>query len=109
MDYETLSAAILHAVPEHLENWVEKLESSFGANISKLVLGMSRMEQIQELSETHSLHKPEKNKGDHTQQIESLRKMLLAMVEDIRVVLIKLAERTQTMRYLSGRARKRRC
>lgn len=102
MDHETVSAAILHAVPEHLDDWQEKLKSSFGANISNLVLGMSRMEQIQALSETHSLHKPEKNKGDHAQQIESLRKMLLAMVEDIRVVLIKLAERTQTMRNLSG-------
>ena len=102
MDYETVAAAILHAVPEHLERWAEKLGASMGANISSLVLGMSRMEQIQDFSETNGLHKPEKNKGDHAQQIESLRKMLLAMVEDIRVVLIKLAERTQTMRSLSG-------
>ena len=102
MDHETLAAAILHAVPEHLENWMEKLATNFGANIVILVLGISRMEQIQDFSEAYGLHKPEKNKGDHAQQIESLRKMLLAMVEDIRVVLIKLAERTQTMRNLSG-------
>ncbi len=102
MDYETLVAAILHAVPEHQENWMGKLATDFGANIVILVLGISRMEQIQEFSETHGLHKPGKNRGDQAQQIESLRKMLLAMVEDIRVVLIKLAERTQTMRNLSG-------
>jgi GTP pyrophosphokinase len=102
MDYETVVAAILHAVPEHLQSWAEKLELNFGTNISSLVLGISRMEQIQDFSEMHGLHKPEKNKGDHAQQIESLRKMLLAMVEDIRVVLIKLAERTQTMRGLAG-------
>jgi GTP pyrophosphokinase len=102
MDYETLVAAILHAVPEHLPNWMEKVATGFNANIVMLVLGISRMEQIQDLSETSGLHQPEKNKGDHTQQIEGLRKMLLAMVEDIRVVLIKLAERTQTMRTLSG-------
>ncbi len=102
MDYEAIVAAILHAVPEHQENWMEKLATDFGANIVILVLGISRMEQIQEYSETHSLHKPGKNRGDQAQQIESLRKMLLAMVEDIRVVLIKLAERTQTMRNLSG-------
>jgi len=102
MDYETVAAAILHAVPDHLADWPEKLESGFGANISSLVLGMSRMEQIQDFSDMYALHKPEKNKGDHAQQIESLRKMLLAMVEDIRVVLIKLAERTHTMRCLSG-------
>ncbi len=102
MDVETLAAAILHAVPEHLENWMEKLATEFSANIVVLVLGISRMEQIQDFSETSALHKPEKNKGDHAQQIESLRKMLLAMVEDIRVVLIKLAERTHTMHCLSG-------
>jgi GTP pyrophosphokinase len=102
MDYETVAAAILHAVPEHLENWAEKLDAAMGVNIGSLVLGMSRMEQIQDFSEMQGLHKPEKNKGDHAQQIESLRKMLLAMVEDIRVVLIKLAERTQTMRNLAG-------
>ena len=105
MDYESVAAAILHAVPEHLENWPDKLTSQFNANICKLVVGISRMEKIQEFSETNLVNKPEKNKGDHAQQIESLRKMLLAMVDDIRVVLIKLAERTQTMRCLSGASR----
>jgi GTP pyrophosphokinase len=60
------------------------------------------MEQIQEFSELEGLHQPDRKKVDHAQQIESLRKMLLAMVQDIRVVLIKLAERTQTLRRLSG-------
>ena len=99
MDGETLAAAILHAVPEHLDNWMEKLATDFGANIVVLVLGISRMEQIQHLSD---IHWQDKNKEGQAQQIESLRKMLLAMVDDIRVVLIKLAERTQTMRNLSG-------
>lgn len=99
MDAETVVAAILHAVPEHVENWAEQLTLKFGINISNLVLGMSRMEQIQDFSD---VHKQEKNKEEQTKQIESLRKMLLAMVEDIRVVLIKLAERTQLMRSLSG-------
>ena len=102
MDYETVAAAILHAIPEHMQNWTELLEKEFGKNITGLMLGMSRMEQIQDFSDTHGIHKDEKNKCDQAQQIESLRKMLLAMVEDIRVVLIMLAERTQTMRSLSG-------
>ncbi len=102
MDFETVAAAILHAVPEYLEDWAETLKTHFGANVCSLVEGISRMEQIQEFSEIEGLHGKEKKKGDHVQQIESLRKMLLAMVEDIRVVLIKLAERTQTMRCLSG-------
>ena len=101
MDHETLAAAILHAVPEYDPDWAETLQEKFGENIYRLVEGVSRMEQIQEFSETESLSG---KKEDETQQIESLRKMLLAMVQDIRVVLIKLAERTQTMRTLSGAA-----
>jgi GTP pyrophosphokinase len=100
MDYETIAAAILHAAPEFLDDWAEVVETSFGHNVRALVEGISRMEQIQQFSEMRSPDK--KEKSDNTQQIESLRKMLLAMVEDIRVVLIKLAERTQTLRCLSG-------
>jgi GTP pyrophosphokinase len=68
--------------------------------VKMLVVGISRVEQIEQFSEMAGLHK--KNRDEAAQQIESLRKMLLAMVEDIRVVLIKLAERTQTLRHLSG-------
>ena len=102
MDFEAIAATILHAVPEYLDDWGQTLETRFGTNVRKLVEGISRMEQIQQFSEMHSPHKGKKEKGDNIQQIESLRKMLLAMVEDIRVVLIKLAERTQTLRCLSG-------
>jgi len=102
MDVETIAATILHAVPEYLGDWRATLETRFGANIAGLVEGISRMEQIQEFSEIEGLHDPDRKNGDHAQQIESLRKMLLAMVQDIRVVLIKLAERTQTLRRLSG-------
>jgi GTP pyrophosphokinase len=102
MDVETIAATILHAVPEYLDDWRTTLEARFGANIAGLVEGISRMEQIQEFSEFEGLHDPDRKNGDHLQQIESLRKMLLAMVQDIRVVLIKLAERTQTLRRLSG-------
>ncbi len=102
MDFETIAAAIMHAVPEYLDSWAEVLETSFSANISHLVEGISRIEQIREFSEMQGLHQVEKKKGDSSQQIENLRKMVLSMVEDIRVVLIKLAERTQTMRCLSG-------
>lgn len=102
MDHETISAAILHAVPEYMDEWAEVLKTRFGANICNLVEGLLRMERIQEFSDTEILHEKGKRKGDHNQQIEGLRKMLLAMVEDIRVVLIKLAKRTQVMRTLAG-------
>jgi GTP pyrophosphokinase len=102
MDFETISASILHAVPEYMDDWMEQIEKASGTNVKMLVEGLSRMEQIQQFREIRSPEKREKKKGDGAQQIESLRKMLLAMVQDIRVVLIKLAERTQTLRCLSG-------
>ena len=98
MDHETIAAAALHAVPEYLDDWNEVLSGRFGRNVTVLVDGISRMEQIRQFSEIRNA----KDKDDTAEQIESLRKMLLAMVEDIRVVLIKLAERTQTLRNLSG-------
>ena len=100
MDHETIAAAILHAVPEYLDDWQEKIAESFGTNVKMLVTGISRVEQIEQFSEMAGLRK--KNQHEAAHQIETLRKMFLAMVEDIRVVLIKLAERTQTMRHLSG-------
>jgi GTP pyrophosphokinase len=100
MDHETIAATILHAVPEYLADWRERIALDFGANVTALVESISRMEQIQLFSAMPNHGK--KNKEAAAQQIESLRKMLLAMVEDIRVVLIKLAERTQTLRHLSG-------
>ena len=100
MDHETIAATALHAVPNYLDGWREVLTERFGRNVTTLVEGISRMEQIRQFSEVRS--SAAKAKEETAEQIESLRKMLLAMVEDIRVVLIKLAERTQTLRNLSG-------
>jgi GTP pyrophosphokinase len=102
MDHETITATILHAVPEYQDSWQDQIEKNFGSNVKMLVEGVSRMEQIEQFSEMLITSKREKKKSGDTQQIEVLRKMFLAMVEDVRVVLIKLAERTQTMRQLSG-------
>ena len=101
MDSASITAVILHALPEYLKDWQEKIKAAFGTDVSELVEGISRMEQIRQFSEMGNLPENEGKKGDQAQQIEILRKMLLAMVQDIRVVLIKLAERTQTMRHLS--------
>ena len=100
MDHETIAATALHAVPGFVEDWSEVLTERFGRNVTTLVEGISRMEQVRQFSEIRS--PSAKDKEAAAQQIESLRQMLLAMVEDIRVVLIKLAERTQTLRTLSG-------
>jgi GTP pyrophosphokinase len=100
MDHETIAATALHAVPNYLDDWAEVLTARFGRNVTSLVEGISRMEQIRQFSEVRSPTPKDKDESAH--QVESLRQMLLAMVEDIRVVLIKLAERTQTLRNLSG-------
>lgn len=101
MDADSLVAAILHAVPDILADWTETLSARFSESVIHLIDGISRMSQIQALSEVDGLHAGHKN-NDRAQQLEALRKMLLAMVQDIRVVLIKLAERTQLLRHLSG-------
>jgi GTP pyrophosphokinase len=98
MDHETIAATILHAVPEFMDDWEERLDKNFGANVKMLVEGISRLERIRVFREVRETQ----DKNEAAQQVESLRKMLLAMVQDIRVVLIKLAERTQTLRNLSG-------
>ena len=102
MDCASITAVILHALPEYLKDWQEKIHAQFGSDVNELVAGISRMEQIRQFSEMRSLPGNADKKGDQAQQIETLRKMLLAMVQDIRVVLIKLAERTQTMRHLAS-------
>ncbi|MDD4929012.1 MAG: bifunctional (p)ppGpp synthetase/guanosine-3',5'-bis(diphosphate) 3'-pyrophosphohydrolase [Gallionella sp.] len=98
MDFETIAATILHAVPDFMDDWAEKLKTGFGHNITALVEGISRMEHIRQFSEMRGTDK----QTDDAAQTENLRKMLLAMVSDIRVVLIKLAERTQTLRGLAS-------
>ncbi len=102
MDCASINAVILHALPEYLKDWAERIKADFGDDVHDLVQGISRMEQIRQFSEMGNLPSSESRKGDQAQQIEVLRKMLLAMVQDIRVVLIKLAERTQTMRRLAN-------
>ena len=65
----------------------------FGADVATLVAGVARMDEIRALPATGDAE-------ERAAQAERLRKMLLAMVEDIRVVLIKLAERTQALRFI---------
>jgi GTP pyrophosphokinase len=101
LDAEAIAAAILYATPRHIDNWQETLKARFGDNIPNLVAGLMKIEQVQTFSDFEKLNQLDKSNSDQSHQIESLRKMLLAMVQDIRVVLIKLAERTQTLRSLS--------
>jgi GTP pyrophosphokinase len=95
LDVETIVAAILHDVVEDTEVTLEDIEEQFGPGVRLLVDGVTKMHAISGNQEPQG-----KNKKDRIES-ESLRKMLLAMVEDVRVVLIKLADRLHNMRTLS--------
>ena len=93
VDADTRAAGVLFAVPAYLPEPGEKLKAMFGATVAALVAGISRINELRVLTRAA----PGKGSGS---QNEVLRKMLLAMVEDIRVVLLRLASRTQTLRWL---------
>ncbi|VAW91868.1 Inactive (p)ppGpp 3'-pyrophosphohydrolase domain / GTP pyrophosphokinase, (p)ppGpp synthetase I [hydrothermal vent metagenome] len=95
LDHETLAAAILHDVIEDTDKNLPQLEEAFGSQISHLVDGVTKMNIIDQ--QVDSFSSDSKYKQGHT---ESLRKLLLAMAEDVRVVLIKLADRLHNMRTL---------
>ncbi len=94
LDAGSVAAAVLIAVPDLLDNAGEELEKHFGKDIAALVDGAARMKNMVKIGDMAAVQE-EKAAQLH---IESLRKMLLAMVEDIRIVLIKLSERTHALR-----------
>ncbi|HEY5683362.1 MAG TPA: HD domain-containing protein, partial [Sulfuricaulis sp.] len=96
LDHETLAAAILHDVVEDSGITLDDLKNEFGASIAGLVDGVSKMKVIQEFQS-----EPTGSRREYA-QAENLRKMLLAMAEDVRVVFIKLADRLHNMRTLAA-------
>lgn len=91
VDQETLAAAIIYESVHYAELSLDDVEEQLGINISRLVKGIEKMNAISNLQ---SLNKYPQSKH----QIDNVRKMLLAMVDDVRVVLIKLAERLCMLR-----------
>ena len=98
LDPETLAAALLHDVIEDTDITLDQLERAFGPRVAKLVDGVSKLGQIPWTGDAGSAI--EQASREKEQQAESLRKMFLAMVDDIGVVLIKLADRLHNMRTL---------
>jgi len=89
MDAPTIVAAILHDVIEDTPTAKDEIAERFGADVAELVDGVSKLDHIQFRSRAEA-------------QAESFRKMLLAMVRDIRVIMVKLADRTHNMRTLGS-------
>lgn len=97
MDIDVLIAAILHeTMVDTTFITADYIEQHFGSTVSKLVSGVNKMRLIEEIND-EMVKRPDK---DSVRQNEALRKMLLAMAEDIRVILIKLADRLDKMRTL---------
>jgi guanosine-3',5'-bis(diphosphate) 3'-pyrophosphohydrolase len=89
LDYETIMAALLHDVIEDTHHNKDDLSAQFGQTVGELVEGVSKLDKIQFSSTKEA-------------QAENFRKMIMAMVKDIRVILIKLADRTHNMRTLGA-------
>jgi len=94
LDAETLAAALLHDVPEDCGISLEEIEAKFGSPVVKLVDGVTKLNKLANRART--------GEARSKAQAENLRKMLLATAEDLRVVLIKLADRLHNMRTLGG-------
>ncbi len=92
-DASTLAAALLHDVPENCDIPLSQLKARFGSEVSKLVDGTTKLGK---------LPLPAPSAKIRESQAESLRKMLVAMAEDLRVVFIKLADRLHNMRTLKA-------
>ncbi len=96
LDKETIIAGLLHDVVEDTIMTNEELKEQFGPDVELLVDGVTKLEQLQYTGEAT----PDRLTSREELQAENLRKMFLAMAKDIRVILIKLADRLHNMRTL---------
>ncbi len=94
MDEQAICAAILHDVVEDTDVTLGGIEEQFGQEVAALVDGVSKLDQMQFISRAEA-------------QAESFRKMMLAMIEDIRVILVKLADRLHNMSTLEAMPREK--
>ena len=93
---EAVAATVLAEISSYLPNWQETVSEQCGKTVVTLVQGIDEVQKLTHFAKVDALATPE----ERAAQAEAMRKMLLAMVSDIRVVLIKLALRTRTMQFL---------
>lgn len=94
VDQETLAAAIIFESVHYAELSLEDVDEQLGSNIARLVKGVEKMSAMHSLQAINTY-------PQNKHQIDNVRKMLIAMVDDVRVVLIKLAERLCVLRALA--------
>jgi GTP pyrophosphokinase len=93
LDAITIAAALLHDVPEDTTVTLDEVQGQFGDEVARLVDGVTKLQRLQDLSRTQQGEKA-------FTQAENVRKVFLATVDDIRVIMIKLADRLHNMRTL---------
>ena len=98
LDATTLSAALLHDVVEDCDVTSDDLTKRFGPDVSKLVDGVTKLTRMELADRGDSIGLP----AEDRLKAETLRKMLVAMAEDVRVVLIKLADRLHNMQTIDA-------
>jgi GTP pyrophosphokinase len=103
LDATTLAAALLHDVIEDCDVTYEDIQQRFGTEVGRLVDGVTKLSRMDLMTSEGGLRY-----GYEEGQAESLRKMLVAMAEDIRVVLIKLADRLHNMQTLKAHSPEKR-
>lgn len=101
LDDASVTAALLHEIPSEGEKFsIADIRTEFGAEIAEIVDGVSKIDLV------------EHNKLSTTEQLENYRKLLLSLFTDVRIILVKLADRLHNMRtleYLSNESRERLC
>ncbi len=101
LDSQTIIASILHDVVEDTNVTLSEVQKEFGKTVANLVNGVTKLGKIR-ISRRWFIFKDKEELQSFDRQVETLRKMFVAMARDIRVVIIKLADRLHNMKTLQG-------